>query len=109
MHVQEVWPILQRDPFVPVRLCLSDGRRYEIHHPHMVIMSPRALAIGVRSNSDVGLAEHVVFCSLDHLVRVEILPPEEEKGPEPTPQAPAEAPRRRLILNPGPKPPDPKP
>ena len=73
MRADELWGALRREPFVPMRLCLSDGHRYEVYHPHMVVMSGRSLAIGVRSLPGVGMADHVVFCSLQHVVRVELI------------------------------------
>jgi hypothetical protein len=71
MRLEEITTILRREPFTPLRICLADGKRYEIHHPHMIILSSRAVAIGVRGRPGVGIADHVILCTLQDVIRVE--------------------------------------
>lgn len=71
MRPEEIMELLRRQPFVPLRFHMTDGRTYDIRHPDSVIVLRQALDIGVVSDPDTGVAERVQRCSLLHVVRVE--------------------------------------
>jgi len=58
--------------FVPFRLCLSDGKEYEVRHPEMLIVSRTVLAVAVHKPRG-RQAERVVLCDPVHVVRLEPL------------------------------------
>jgi hypothetical protein len=73
VHPDEVLAALRRQPFTPFRLHVADGSSYDIRHPELLLVSPRAVYIG-HPTSVPGLAERVVTISLGHVSRLEELP-----------------------------------
>ncbi len=65
-------------PFVPFRLCLSDGKGYGdqshlwVRHPEMLIVSRTVLAVAVHKPRS-RQPERVVLCDPVHVVRLEPL------------------------------------
>lgn len=80
MRPEEMIQMLRRKPFTPIRVRMTDGRTYDIHHPDQVIVLKQALDIGVAADPATGVAERVDRCSLLHVIRVE------EIGAQPMPQ-----------------------
>ncbi len=74
MRAEELVEVLERRPFVPVRLHLDDGRQQEIHHPEMAIVSQAWVAIGIISDDSSTVADRITHCAIDHIVEVELLP-----------------------------------
>jgi hypothetical protein len=72
MRPEEVVALLRRRPFVPLRIHMTDGKIYDIHHPEMVLVRRQSLDIGV-PNTDDGVADRVDHCSLLHTMRIEEL------------------------------------
>jgi hypothetical protein len=66
---------LRRQPFVPLRLHLTDGTTYDIRHPEMVLLKQRELYIGKETAPGSGVAAETDLVSLLHVVRVEPLRP----------------------------------
>jgi hypothetical protein len=64
---------LRRQPFVPLRLYLTDGTSYEVRHPEMVLVSQREVYIGTETEPGSGVAAKTDLVSLLHIVRVEQL------------------------------------
>jgi len=56
MKAEDLVEILEERPFVPLRLCLSNGCSHEIRHPEMVIVSPDVVVIGMRGDNGSKLA-----------------------------------------------------
>lgn len=75
MRPEEVKALLRRQPFVPLRFHITDGRAYDVRQPDQVIVLKGAVDIGVNPDPSSGIVEQVERCSLFHLVRVEELPP----------------------------------
>lgn len=65
---------LNRDPFIPLRLHLADGRALEIQNPGLCFIARLALYAFRARPRDV-LAEDVQVISLRHIVSVETLAP----------------------------------
>ena len=78
MHLSEIVPLLTRKPFEPFSLFMSDGTSYEIRHPDQVLLTPRALHVGVRPQARPFVVQEVVICDLVHVTRL---------GPAPRRQA----------------------
>ncbi len=71
MRPEEFRMLLRRQPFIPVRVYLSDGTSYEIHHPEMAFLTRSTVEIGFEEQKGSGVADRVMHCSLLHVVRVE--------------------------------------
>jgi hypothetical protein len=65
---------LNRDPFIPLRLRLSDGRTFEIKNPGLCFIAQLAL-YAFRAKPHDALAEDVEVISLRHIVSVETIAP----------------------------------
>ena len=64
---------LKREPFQPVRICLSDGSSHEVRHPENALVTQYDIAIAIEAeNGD--LPERMVFCDPMHVTRIEPLP-----------------------------------
>jgi len=73
MRPEELRVLLRRQPFIPMRLFLSDGTTYDIRHPEMALLTRSTIEIGIEEKPGRGIADEVVYCSLLHVVRVEDL------------------------------------
>ena len=63
---------IDRRPFAPFRLHLSDGTAYEVRHPEMVLLGKRSAVIGISEevNGRPMYDRHVTVALL-HIVRLE--------------------------------------
>ena len=66
MKKADLESILQRRPFTPVRLRLSNGSTYDATHPDGVLVTERMAAIAV--------GESIALIAMLHIVEVEPLP-----------------------------------
>ena len=60
-------------PFRPFRLCLSDGRHYDIVHHDMALVGKNVVDVGINFDAD-GFAESFARCSILHITNLEDLP-----------------------------------
>jgi len=65
---------LEREPFIPLRLRLSDGRTFEIQNPGLCFIARLGL-YAFRAKPNHALAEDVEIISLRHIVSVETIAP----------------------------------
>ncbi len=65
---------LNRDPFLPLRLHLADGRSYDVLNPGLCFIAKLAL-YAFRARPNDALAEDVQVISLRHIVSFETLSP----------------------------------
>jgi len=73
MRPDELLALIRVRPFSPLRIHVTDGKAYDIHHPDQVIVLRGRVDIGVGADPDTGAAERVDHVSLLHVVRVEEL------------------------------------
>ena len=76
MRAEELRALLRRQPFIPLRIHLSDGTTYDVKHPEMAFLTRSTVEIGIEEREGSGVADQVMYCSLVHVVRVENLRPE---------------------------------
>ncbi len=72
MRADEMRELLDRRPFVPIRLHVSSGQNVDIKHPEMAIVTRSLVFVGV-SDSDERVADYGVFYNLLHVVKIEPL------------------------------------
>jgi hypothetical protein len=65
---------LQRRPFEPFRIEVSDGTSYEVRHPELVMVGRRAIVIGVPAEGQYPVYERTETVSLGHVVKLIPLP-----------------------------------
>jgi hypothetical protein len=73
MSAEDLLRFLQRRPFDPFRIVLTDGTVYDVHHPEMVLLARRTAEIGLPQDQGQPIADRIVTISLLHIVRVEPL------------------------------------
>ena len=65
---------MNAQPFKPFRICLSDGKTYDIANHDMAFVKRNAVEIGIDTDPD-GLAECFSECAILHITRIEDLEP----------------------------------
>jgi hypothetical protein len=81
MAPEELLRNLQRRPFVPFRITLTEGSTYEVHHPELCMTGRRSAVIGLTLPGAPDLLfESSVTVDLLHIVKLEPL----DKAPSPT-------------------------
>ena len=75
MPPEELLDWVQKRPFVPFRIHLTDGHSYDVRHPELCMPGRRTAIIGLVGGSSEPLYERAVTVSLPHLVRLEPLEP----------------------------------
>ena len=64
---------MQAQPFKPFRICMSDGKTYDITNHDMAFVKRNAVEIGMDLDPS-GLAESFAECAILHITRLEDLP-----------------------------------
>jgi hypothetical protein len=73
-RAEDIQARLREQPFRPLRLIASEGLRYDIHHPDLVLVGQRELTIGFPSPNRPTIYDRVIRVALVHLVGLEDLP-----------------------------------
>lgn len=70
VRISKVHEQLQRRPFRPFRICLSDGTEHVITNPDWVFLLRDTVEIGVGDPADV-LPDRAIHCDPLHITRIE--------------------------------------
>jgi hypothetical protein len=73
MRPEELRGLLNAQPFIPLRIHMTDGKTFDISHPEFVLILRSRVDIGIPQDSENGVLDRVEHCSLLHIVRVEEL------------------------------------
>jgi hypothetical protein len=73
-RADEIQARIREKPFRPLRLIASEGLRYDIVHPDLVLVGDRDLAIGYPSPENPKLYDRLIRVAIVHLVGIEDLP-----------------------------------
>ena len=72
MRPEDIREFLQRRPFQPIRITLTDGRTYDVRHPELAMVGRSTVAIGVPAPDDPSpVYDRRVTVSLLHIMQVE--------------------------------------
>ena len=72
MRPEDIREFLQRRPFQPIRMTLTDGQTYDIRHPELAMVGRSTVAIGVPAPNDPSpVYDRLVTVSLLHIMQVE--------------------------------------
>jgi hypothetical protein len=74
MAPNEILEALRIRPFEPFRVCLTDGKYYEICHPEACMPTKRVVFIGLGSDRQNPLPDHAVTVDPLHIIRLEPVP-----------------------------------
>jgi hypothetical protein len=72
IDAQQLKDRINSQPFKPFRLCLSDGKIFDITNHDVAFVKRNAIEIGLDANPN-GLAERFVECAIIHITRIEDL------------------------------------
>jgi hypothetical protein len=72
MTVQTFRDLLKKRPFVPFRLVLSSGEKYEVRYPEMAWLTRTDLLVGIAITDD-GVPAEFDICSLLHVTSIKPL------------------------------------
>ena len=75
--LRDVRENLRKQPFEPFRICMTDGRHYDIRHPGLCIKGLESIYVGV---PDPKLKDKDVVMRVDNLAMVHIVCFEPLKG-----------------------------
>ncbi len=72
MGPQDILKYLQRRPFQPFRLSLSDGRSFEVRHPEMAMVGRSSVIVGILDpEEDDPIYERSIDCAIMHITTLE--------------------------------------
>jgi len=75
MHPNDLRDLLQRQPFRPFRLMLTNQTTYEIRHPELAVVTRTLVRLGYpATNTPLPAAERIIGIALLHIVQYELLP-----------------------------------
>ena len=74
MSADDMKRLLERSPFVPFRIHLSNGSAVDVRHPDFVWLFKSRLEVAVPSPDDAKIMDYAEHVSLLHIARVEELP-----------------------------------
>jgi hypothetical protein len=77
---EDIQARLREKPFRPLRIIVSEGLRYDIHHPDLVLVGVRDLMLGFATPDRPTVYDRVVRVALLHVVGMEEIPPAPDSG-----------------------------
>lgn len=69
MRVSDIEKRLGQRPFVPFQFCMSDGTRYKVQHPELVLLTRTMLAVALNGRRK-GPPDDLVLCDPVHIIRI---------------------------------------
>ncbi len=80
MRPEDIREFLQRRPFQPFRLTLTDGRSYDVRHPELAMVGRSTVIVGLPAPGEAEpVFDRAVTVSLLHIMQMQ--PVESPGGP----------------------------
>jgi hypothetical protein len=73
-NAEQIQSRLREKPFRPLRIIVSEGLRYDVHHPDLVLVGSRDIMVGSPSAKSPTVYDKVTRVALVHIVALEDLP-----------------------------------
>lgn len=73
MAPEELRDMVQKQPFEPFRLVMTDGIGYEIRHPDLLLVGKRSTTVGLTGDPGETFYERTVKVDLLDVIRLEPL------------------------------------
>jgi hypothetical protein len=70
MRAQLILAHLRKQPFIPIRVFMSDGATYDVRHPEMAAVSAAEMVIGIEPLDDE-VPHRFAYCDPVHIARIE--------------------------------------
>ncbi len=64
--------LMENQPFKPFRICMSDGKMFDITNHDMALIGKNSVEVGRNIDTD-GFAEYFSRCAIIHITRLEDL------------------------------------
>jgi hypothetical protein len=77
---EEIQARLRQRPFQPLRIIVSEGMHFDIHHPDLVLVGRRDLSIGSPDQSSPSIYSGIIRVALVHVVALEDIPARQPKS-----------------------------
>ena len=71
---EEILSRIRERPFRPLRIVVSEGQKFDIHHPDLVLVGRRDMMIGFPAPDNPSAYDRVTRVALVHVVSLEDLP-----------------------------------
>ncbi len=74
MRSQDIREFLNKRPFQPLRLTLTDGTAYEVRHPDLLMVGRSHVVVGVPAADEPdAVFDRAIYIDLLHIMQVEPL------------------------------------
>ena len=73
IRIDDVRERIDKKPFEPFRICMTDGRTYDVTHPELCLPARNTVYVGVPDARVRGAVMRVDQCAYVHIVRFEPL------------------------------------
>ncbi len=70
VQLREIRHKINRDPFRPFRICMSDGTEHLVDNPNLVFLTRHTVILGVLEEGEE-IPENTKYCDTVHITRVE--------------------------------------
>ena len=72
MSANDLLQLIRRRPFAPFVVVTTDGTRYDVTHPEMLMPGRRTITIGLPDDPALPVYDRQVILSMLHLQRLEL-------------------------------------
>ncbi len=72
MRAEQIRQWMRGEPFVPCRICMSDGTVHEVHHPELVAVTTRAVFIALPPENDQ-VPDEFIWCDPVRITQIQPL------------------------------------
>ena len=79
MRLDEIRTHLHKHPFIPIRVFVSDGSHYDVHHPDFMLLSRAEVVIGLNAGADQ-FPERNAYVDPVHITRIEPINGKQARG-----------------------------
>ncbi len=73
IRTEDIEELIRKRPFEPFRICMTDGRTYDIIHPELCLPGRNKVHVGVPDPKAKRWVMRVDQCALVHITRIEPL------------------------------------
>lgn len=80
MRPEDVREHLDRRPFEPFRIFMSDGETFDVRHPDLCMVARTTIYVGVPDPKKRLIAVRVAHCALIHITRIEPFNAQQRRG-----------------------------
>jgi hypothetical protein len=72
---EDIQDRLRKKPITPFRIIASEGLKYDIRHPHLVLVGRRDIMIGSPDAKTPTIFDRITYVALIHIVALEEIQP----------------------------------